>query len=132
MAGDVHRRGKTFLGAIRDPPMQILPRREGNGVKQEIQLAPPGPDTLEHGLELAGFEHIAMQYEWSLQRFRQRSDIWLGLRVQIGHSQFGTLGAKLRCTAIGDAVFVGDSHHKALLALQGHWRSFLPGGRINW
>jgi hypothetical protein len=40
MAGDVHRLGKALGRAVEQAAAQVLERREGNGMDQDIELAP--------------------------------------------------------------------------------------------
>ena len=54
VAGDVHRLGEALGGAVEQAATQVLERREGDRMHQDVELAPALPDLVEHGLELAG------------------------------------------------------------------------------
>jgi hypothetical protein len=123
MAGDVHRDVEAGDGAIRDPAMQILARREGDRMQQKVEATPFRSDPLEYGLELTIDLYVARHYDLASKPVGDRTHEGFGLGVQISccqpgasvHEGFGATGSY--------AVPVGDPNDEPPLAAEIEERS---------
>ena len=103
---------------VDDAPLQRLLGREGDGMDDEIELAPLLGDALEHRLHLAGRVHVERHEDRRFQLLRQRLDIFLCLLVEIGDGELGAERAEGLGAAPGDRVLVGDADDEAPLAFE--------------
>ena len=87
VAGDVHRLGEPCRRAVQEPALEVLLRREGDGVDQAVQLPPASPDEVEHRLELAGDAHVQRGGERRSHLAGERLDVGPCLLVQPGDRQ---------------------------------------------
>lgn len=84
MAGDIHGHRKTLRRTVGDPSLNICLWREGDGVEQEVELAPPSGDLIEQGIHLIRPAYVERQYYVCLHRLRQRLHMGQRPVVKIG------------------------------------------------
>src|SRR5436305_2023728 len=122
MAGNVHGDLESFSGGIQQSTLQILLRRECNGMYEDVELAPLLRDLIECRLELTRLRHIEHRKNGRFELFCQWLDVGLRLRIQISDRQFCAELAKGFRTAVGDRLVVGDTYDKRLRAVErGAW-----------
>ena len=118
MAGDVHGAGKALARAVDHAAVQVGGRRKGDGVQHEVEPPPLRTDGVEHCLQLAGLLHVQRHLDAGLQPLGERLHMGPGLVVEPGDGEVCASGVKGARAAPGDALFVGNADHQALLALQ--------------
>ena len=109
---------KAVARHVDDAPLQRVLRRKGDGVHDEIELAPVLGDALEHRLHLAGRVHVERHDDRRFELARERLDVFLRLVVEIGHGDLGAERPERLGAAPGDRIFVGDADDEALLAFE--------------
>jgi hypothetical protein len=98
--------------------MQVVARREGDGMEQEVEPAEPGAHGVEHRFERSWGPHVAGQQQRAGQRLGNRFNTGACSVVEIGGDQGGALLGEVGCAAGRDRMRVGDADHEPDLAGQ--------------
>ena len=93
-AGHVHGLQEAGARAVGDAAVQVLARREGDGMQHEVQRAPFALQALEHRFQFAFVQQVQRHQHVGPHLLGQRLDVGQGLVVQVGHGQFGAHGVK--------------------------------------
>ena len=109
---------KPLARHIDDTPLQRILRRKGDGVDDEIELAPLFGDAFEHCLHLARRVDVERHHNRCFKFARERLNIFLGFVVEIGHGKLGAERAERLGAAPGDRVLVGDADNKPSFAFK--------------
>jgi len=118
VAGHVHRRREALRTAVDHPTVEILLRREGDRVQQEIEATPAFLHLAEKRLEFAGDAYIARRSPFDAELVDDRLDPVLCLFVEIGGGKPGAAPGKCLRASCRDAMFVCDPDDEAALAGQ--------------
>ena len=90
---------------------------KGDGVHQEVELAPAPAELGEHRVHRAAVGNIAGQHDLGASLRRQRLDPLLQGLSLVGEGQRGALRGRRLGNAPGDRAIVGDAHDEAAFAL---------------
>src|SRR3954468_22772332 len=118
MTRDVHRYLEPLLRAVDEPSLQILLRRESDGVEYNVEAAPSLADLLKGGFELTVPTHITGREERRPELGRERLDVGPSLLVEVSDREIGSELAENAGAAIGDRSFVGDANDEGAFAKQ--------------
>jgi len=136
MAGNIDCLSEAFRRAVEQSALQIVLRRESDGVNQNVEPAPLCRDRLEQRFELAGLADVERHEDRCFQGLRQRFDVRFRFFVEVGDRQFRFQFAECFGAAVGDGMLVGDAGDQCLLALKRRMRNveshdvMLLGNRI--
>ena len=101
-----------------EPPLQVLLRRERDGMERDVEAAPGLADLLEDGFELASLPHVAGREDRGPEFLGERLDVRPGLLVEVGDREVGPELAEDPGAAVGNRMLVGDADDEGTLALQ--------------
>ena len=85
-------------------------------MEQDVQLAPFLPDHVEKRLFLIRIGDVERLDDLGVQLLGERTDIFLGLLVEIGDRKIGALSVKRLGAAIGNGLIIGDADNQRLLS----------------
>ena len=102
---------------------------EGDGVHQEIELAPLAAELGEHRIDGGGVADVTGQHELRAELSRQRLDALLERIALIGEGERRALRRRRLGDAPGDRAVVGHAHDQAALALHEGAGRNLEGSR---
>src|SRR5215468_5089451 len=101
-ARHVHRSRKAFTRYIDYASLQRFLRRKGDGMDQEIKLAPLFGNSFKDSFKLARRADVERQHDWRFKRPGKRLDKFFCFVVEIRHGEIGTEGPKSLCAAPGN------------------------------
>ena len=113
VAGYVHGQGKAFRTAIRDPSVQVILWRKGDGVQQEVESAPAFANLIEQPFQIARHADVARRGPFHTIPFGDRQNPVLRLVVEIGGRQPRAALRERRRASRRDALFIGDPDDEA-------------------
>ena len=113
MAGDIHRAREAVGRTVRHPAVKVLLRSEGDGVKQEVEPAPPAGNTVEQRIHLIRGSDVERQEHLRAHLLRQRLHETFRPVVQIGQRQFRARRPQRCCATPGERLIVGQAYNQA-------------------
>ncbi len=117
VAGDQHGLREVLLRRVDVAAVQLGLVGEGDGVHQEIELAPLAAELCKHRIDGGGVADVTGQHQLRSQLTRQRLDALLERIALIGEGESRALRRRGLGDAPGDGAVVGHSHDQAALAL---------------
>jgi hypothetical protein len=118
VAGDVHRLREAGGRAVQQATLQIGLRGEGNGMEQQVKLAPSLSDRVEDGIELRLVRHIKRHHDLGAHRRGHGHHMRPCLVILVGDGEVGATLVEGLGAAGGDGGFVGHADDQRLLAAQ--------------
>ena len=116
VAGDVHGHREIVGRGVDVAPLELLLVGEGDGVDDEIEVAPDRAELGEGGVERGRLGHVAVDQGRRAQRLDQGDDALLERLALIGEGELGALAGQRLGDAPGDRAIIGDPHDEAALA----------------
>ena len=116
ITGDREARREVFKRRVDIAPVELVLVGIGNGVNEEVELAPLLRQPLEDGVHAGRIGDVARHDEVRPDRFGQRHDTLQQRLALIGESKLRALVGAGLGDAPGDRPVVGDTHDEAALA----------------
>ena len=116
IAGDVHGHREILGAGVDIAALEFGLVGIGDGVEQEVQLAPALFEIREHSIHGGLIGHVAGQHDVRAQRGRQRIDPLLQSLALIGEGKLGTLIVAGPCNAPGNGLVICQPHDEPAFA----------------
>ncbi len=116
IAGDVERLQEVRPRGVGEAALKLVLVGKGDGVDQEIHMAPGVRQLIAHRVERGLVLHVRRHQVLHPQRIGQRLHPLAEILALIGESQLRAMFREHLGHAPGDGVIVGDAHDKPALA----------------
>jgi hypothetical protein len=114
---DVDRHPEAFARRVGEAPFEVLGRREGDRVHEQVELAAPGGGDLgEDAVEIGVGAHVARRHQLRPHRGRQLAHVRLDPLALEGERELGPLVREPLRDRPGDRALVRDAQDERALA----------------